>query len=380
MLALSRQARAPLVAAGDVHYHVPERQALYDVLTATRLGSTVAEVGKHRFTNAERHLKSPEAMAALFSRAPEAIRRTVEVAGRVQFSLDELRYEYPEELAPPGMTPIEYLARLVRAGARKRYPGGVPQKVRRLVEHELAMIGELHYEAYFLTVWDLVRFARRRGILCQGRGSAANSAVCYCLGITSVDPERMAQEARQEPLPLFDGKDECKMTNDKCKMQIQDKSRSAEKSPPRQGVPLPKMSPAQEVLADYRTTGLSLRAHPMSFLRKGLEGMGAVPAERLATWPNGKPVRVAGIVLVRQRPGTAKGITFVTLEDETGTANLIMRPDVWKKFRAAALGATVLLAQGRLQREGLVIHVLVTRLENLSGRMQELTSQSRDFC
>ncbi len=139
------------------------------------------------------------------------------------------------------------------------------------------------------------------------------------------------------------------------------------------------MSPAQEVLADYRATGLSLRAHPMSFLRRGLEAMGVVAAERLATWPNGKPVRVAGIVLVRQRPGTAKGITFVTLEDETGTANLIIRPDVWKKFRAAALGATVLLAHGRLQREGLVIHVLVSRLENLSDRMQELSSQSRDF-
>jgi error-prone DNA polymerase len=140
------------------------------------------------------------------------------------------------------------------------------------------------------------------------------------------------------------------------------------------------MSPAQEVLADYRSTGLSLRAHPMSFLRKGLDAMKVVPAERLATWPNGKPVRVAGIVLVRQRPGTAKGITFVTLEDETGTANLIIRPDVWKKFRTAALGATVLLAHGRLQREGLVIHVLTSRLENLSDRMQELTSQSRDFC
>jgi error-prone DNA polymerase len=140
------------------------------------------------------------------------------------------------------------------------------------------------------------------------------------------------------------------------------------------------MSPAQEVLADYRSTGLSLRAHPMSFLRKGLEAVGVVAAERLATWPNGKPVTVAGIVLVRQRPGTAKGITFVTLEDETGIANLIIRPDVWKKFRTAALGATVLLAHGRLQREGLVIHVLVSRLEDLSGRMEELTSQSRDFC
>jgi error-prone DNA polymerase len=143
---------------------------------------------------------------------------------------------------------------------------------------------------------------------------------------------------------------------------------------------LPKMTPAQEVLADYRTTGLSLSAHPLQFLRKGLEQLGVVPASQLKTWPNGKPVRVAGIVLVRQRPGTAKGITFVTLEDETGTSNLIVRPDVWQRYRQAALGAKILLAHGRLQREGLVIHVLVTRLENLSGRMEELTSQSRDFC
>ena len=140
------------------------------------------------------------------------------------------------------------------------------------------------------------------------------------------------------------------------------------------------MSQAQEVLADYRSTGLSLRAHPVQFLREGLARLGVVPAAGLKTWPNGKPVRVAGIVLVRQRPGTAKGITFVTLEDETGTSNLIIRPDVWRKFRQAALGATIMLAHGRLQREGLVIHVLVTWLENLSGRMEELTSQSRDFC
>jgi len=912
LITLSRRTRAPLVAACGAYYHVPERQALHDVLTAIRLGRTVAEIGKHRFPNAQRHLKSPETMAALFARAPEAVRRTIEVAERVQFSLDELRYEYPEELAPPGMTPIEYLARLTWAGARKRYPNGVPDKVRQLIEHELALIRELRYEAYFLTVWDLVRFARRRGILCQGRGSAANSAVCYCLGITSVDPERMdvlferfvsrerneapdidvdfehqrreeviqylyekygrdragmtaevityrprsavrdvgkalglsleqvdklaktIEHFHQEPemdrrlseagidpqslvgrqmidlvgqlvgfprhlsqhtggmvitrgklrelapienaampdrtviqwnkddldalgilkvdclalgmlsaihrcfdlvashygptltlanipqedpevyamirradtmgvfqiesraqmsmlprlkprcfydlvievaivrpgpiqgdmvhpylrrrngeepvsypsqavrevlektlgVPLFqeqamrlamvaagftpgeadqlrramgawrrpgvidqfrkrliDGmrangfapehaeavfrqirgfgeygfpeshaasfallvyvsawlkchyqaaftaallnsqpmgfyapaqlvrdaqkhgvearpvdvnfsrwdctlerNDEGKMTKDEWKSERAPPSGGGARShaehknedpssfilhpssfalrlgfrmvsgfsethakrieevqatgpfrsvddfarrtglsravivrlakagafeslglnrrgalwhalgqgtkqerlplfdgneeachsqsalPSAHEVLLPKMSSAQEVLADYRATGLSLRAHPMSFLREGLEAMEVVPADRLATWPNGKPVRVAGIVLVRQRPGTAKGITFVTLEDETGTANLIIRPDVWKKFRAAALGATVLLAHGRLQREGQVIHVLVSSLENLSHRMRELTSQSRDFC
>ncbi len=188
---LSRQTRIPLVAAGDVHYHLPERAVLHDVLTAIRHGCTVAEATPHLFPNAQRHMKSPLEMAALFADAPAVLRRTVEIADRCTFSLDELRYEYPEELAPRGLTPGEYLVRLTWAGARRRYPRGVPEKVRGLLEHELQLIAELHYEAYFLTVWDLVRFARRRGILCQGRGSAANSAVCYCLGITAVDPERM---------------------------------------------------------------------------------------------------------------------------------------------------------------------------------------------
>jgi len=144
--------------------------------------------------------------------------------------------------------------------------------------------------------------------------------------------------------------------------------------------PLPKMSPAEEVLADYRTMGLSLKRHPMEFLRAHLDGLKVAPAAALATLPNGGPVRVAGIVLVRQRPSTAKGITFVTLEDETGVANLIIRPDVWRRWRSAALGATILLAHGRLQREGLVIHVLASRLENLSEHFQELVARSRDFC
>ena len=191
LVELSRQTHIPLAAAGDVHYHVHERAALHDVLTATRHNCTVADVTAHLFSNAERHLKSPAEMAVLFADAPEALRRTLEIAEQCTFSLDELRYEYPEELAPQGMTTSEYLAQLAWAGANTRYPHGVPEKVRGLIEHELQLIAELHYEAYFLTVWDLVQFARRRGILCQGRGSAANSAVCYCLGITAVDPERM---------------------------------------------------------------------------------------------------------------------------------------------------------------------------------------------
>jgi len=181
----------PAVAANDVRYHAPQRRALEDVLTAVRAGTTVAQAGDLLFANAERYLKPRDELAVLFAEAPDCLHRTIEVADRCAFSLDELRYEYPEELCPAGSTPLSYLIELTWQGAARRYPAGVPDKVRALIEHELKLIAELRYEAYFLTVWDLVRFARSQGILCQGRGSAANSAVCYCLGVTAVDPERM---------------------------------------------------------------------------------------------------------------------------------------------------------------------------------------------
>ena len=190
-MADAKRVGLPLVAANDVHCHVRERQPLQDVLTAIRHGCTVAELGERRFSNGERHLKSSPEMSALFAMCPDAVTRTIEIADRCQFSLDELRYDYPEELCPRGLTPIQHLINLTWRGAKGRYPRGVPDKVRRLLEHELTLIGELKYAAYFLTVWDLVRFARERNILCQGRGSAANSAVCFCLSVTSVDPDRI---------------------------------------------------------------------------------------------------------------------------------------------------------------------------------------------
>jgi error-prone DNA polymerase len=182
LIQLARRARLPLVATNDVHYHCPDRRPLHDVLTAVRYGVTVAELGARRFPNAERHLKSPQEMAELFAYCPQGIANGLALAERCQFSLDELRYEYPEEICPPGTSPVQHLADLTWAGAHGRYPQGIPDKVIALIQHELQLIQELHYEAYFLTVWDLVKFARERGILCQGRGSAANSAVCYCLG------------------------------------------------------------------------------------------------------------------------------------------------------------------------------------------------------
>lgn len=186
-----REAGVSPIAANDVHYHAPERQCLQEVLTAVRHGCTVADLGVHRFSNGERRIKSAHDMRTLFAAAPELVDRTQEVADRCAFVLDELRYEYPAELCPSGETLSSYLSRLTWAGAADRYPGGIPDKVRQLLHRELKLIEELRYEAYFLTVWDLVRFARSRHILCQGRGSAANSAVCFCLGVTSVNPDQI---------------------------------------------------------------------------------------------------------------------------------------------------------------------------------------------
>jgi len=188
---LSRATGIPLVAVNDVHYHERGRRFLQDVLVCIREHCTIAQAGRRLFPNGERHVKPAEDMVRLFHEHPAAVARSVEIAGRCTFSLDELRYEYPRELSPPGVTVFDYLTRLTWQGARGRYPDGVPDRIRRLIEHELDLIKELEYEPYFLTVWDLVRFARSRGILCQGRGSAANSAVCYCLGVTSVDPDRI---------------------------------------------------------------------------------------------------------------------------------------------------------------------------------------------
>jgi error-prone DNA polymerase len=188
-LAAARILDLPAVACGDVHMHVAARRPLQDTLTAIRLGQPVAELGTALHPNAERSLRSLPELERLYPR--ELLDETLAVAARVDFSLDELRYEYPSELVPEGTDATTHLRALTEAGARWRWPEGLAPKVRQLIEYELKLIAELGYEAYFLTVHDIVRFARREGILCQGRGSAANSAVCFCLGITEVDPARM---------------------------------------------------------------------------------------------------------------------------------------------------------------------------------------------
>jgi error-prone DNA polymerase len=200
----AHHAGVPLVAAGGVHMHVRSRKPLQDVMTAIRQGRPVAECGYALKPNAEAHLRSRQRLSVLYP--PALLSETVRVAQLCNFSLDELRYEYPEEVVPTGETPASYLHQATMDGAQRRYPQGIPQEVMQRLEYELALISELHYEKYFLTVYDIVRFARSRHILCQGRGSAANSAVCYCLGVTEVDPartsvlfERFISRERNEP-------------------------------------------------------------------------------------------------------------------------------------------------------------------------------------
>jgi error-prone DNA polymerase len=203
---MAAQARVATVATGDVLFHSPERRILQDVLTCIREGCTIDEAGFRRERHADRHLKRPEEMARLFARWPEALARSLEIAGRVRFSLAELAHQYPDEVGEPGGTALETLARLTWEGAVRHYPDGVPDKVAASLRHELRLIEELGYASYFLTVHAIVRFARSRGILCQGRGSAANSAVCFVLGITAIDParndllfERFVSRERREP-------------------------------------------------------------------------------------------------------------------------------------------------------------------------------------
>ena len=202
---LSEIIRCDLVASAHPIMHHSKRRKLADVLTAIRLGKTIDQLGKNALPNAERRLRSYSEILQIFSRYPTAIKNTIHILDKLQFSLDELRYQYPLEINNEE-TPQKRLKRLAAEGLNWRYPAGAPKKVQSMLNHELNLIGKLKYEPYFLTVHDIVTFARSRGILCQGRGSAANSVVCYCLGVTSVSPEigtmvfeRFVSEARDEP-------------------------------------------------------------------------------------------------------------------------------------------------------------------------------------
>ena len=201
---LGTQLQLPLVATGDVHMHARGRRALQDTLTAIRHHTTVADAGHRLFANGERHLRRRDVLATVYP--TELLAAAVAIASRCTFTLTQLQYRYPTEVVPAGETPASWLHALTRQGCHWRWPNGTHASVQQQIEHELALITELEYERYFLTVYDIVRFARERGILCQGRGSAANSAVCYALGITEVDPsrvnmlmERFISRERKEP-------------------------------------------------------------------------------------------------------------------------------------------------------------------------------------
>lgn len=203
---LSRKLSVPMVATNDVHYHLPLRRELQDIVTCVREKCTIHNAGFRLHPNAERYLKANDEMLRLFRKYPDAIANTHVIADACRFSLDELKYEYPKEITSNGRAPQEELRFLTYEGAKRHFGEHIPDKVKTTIEYELAFIDQMNYAAYFLTVYDIVRFARGKGILCQGRGSAANSTVCYCLGITSVDPskfdllfERFISSARNEP-------------------------------------------------------------------------------------------------------------------------------------------------------------------------------------
>jgi error-prone DNA polymerase len=202
----ARRFGIPWIAANEVLYHTPARRRLQDVLTAIRHGMPVASCGRRLKPNAEYALKPPYAFAKLFDDDPAAVARTLEIAARCSFSLSEIRYRYPSEQLPDGTTSMEWLRQQTLNGARRRFDGKIPSKIASQIEKELAIIEELDYPGYFLTMWEIVEFCRAHDILCQGRGSAANSVVCYCLGITAVDPksigllfERFISKERAEP-------------------------------------------------------------------------------------------------------------------------------------------------------------------------------------
>ncbi|SHG47702.1 error-prone DNA polymerase [Chryseolinea serpens] len=203
---LATQLHMPMVATNDVHYHHPKRRELQDVVTCVREKCTIHTAGFRLHPNAERFLKPIDEMLRLFRQYPDAVRQTQAIAEACQFSLDELKYQYPKEITTDGRTPQEELAFLTEAGAHDLFGEHIPEKIKAAIAYELSFMEQMNYAEYFLTVYDIVRYARKQGILCQGRGSAANSTVCYCLGITSVDPskfdllfERFISSARNEP-------------------------------------------------------------------------------------------------------------------------------------------------------------------------------------
>jgi DNA polymerase III alpha subunit len=587
-------ARVATVATNDIVYHCPTRRMLQDVVTCIRLHTTIDNAGFLKERHADRFLKAPDEILRLFPRYQDAVRRTCEIAERCRFSLDQLTYTYPTELLEDGLNAQERLEKLTWGGAARRYPEGLPDNVATQLRHELNLIERMQYAAYFLTVESIVRFARGKKILCQGRGSAANSAVCYVLGVTSIDPvrqgllfERFVSEERREP-PDIDvdfeherreeviqwiyetyGRTRSALTAVVSRYRSRGAVREAGKAlglpedvtgslagmiwgwskegvaekdvkelnlnledrrlrltlelakqligtprhlsqhpggfvltldrldelvpvepaamPDRQviewdkddidalkfmkvdvlglgmlgcmrrivamrvprayasvedlwrratvpvaalngiaradgfralghsrreaawaikglrdealplfaaaddragtlrpeatepQVTLPPMTMGREVVEDYRSKGLSLRAHPLHFLRESLHERGFVPCRALAAAASGSRLSLAGLVLVRQMPGSAKGVMFVTLEDETANANLIVWPSVFEQHRRTILSSSMLGCRGKVQREGDVIHLIVEHARDLTNDLRRVSGLDAPF-
>jgi DNA polymerase III alpha subunit len=508
---LSQMAQAlgvPTVVTNDVLFHEPSRRMLQDVVTCIRHNVTIDQLGHGRERHADRYLKPVEEMHRLFARYPGALARTIEIADRCRFSLDELKYQYPEERDDPTISPQEALERLTWEGAERRYPEGVPDSVRAALRHELTLIEKLEYAPYFLTVNSIIRFARSQDILCQGRGSAANSAVCYVLGITSIDPgrndllfERFVSEERREPPDIdVDFEHErreivmqwifetyAQIVRDAvehgvevrpvcvnasrwdCTLEEMNDSRFAVRlgmrmvkglanghaariasvrgdesfasiddmwrragvpshvleqlaeadafrpslrvsrrealwaikglrdeplplfaaasareqvTVPEQAEPataLRRMTEGSEVVSDYGHTGLSLRQHPVSFLRADLARRHIVTCAEATHARDGRWLEAAGLVLVRQRPGSAKGVMFITIEDESGIANLVVWPKMFEKFRRVVLGSTMFAVRGRIQREGDVVHLVAHQLTDMSEALAGIGRRDAPF-
>jgi error-prone DNA polymerase len=379
---MAAAARVSTVATNDVLFHDPERRILQDVVTCIRHNVTIDDAGFRRERHADRYLKPPEEMARLFSRYSEALARTIEIIERCRFSLDELAYQYPEERSHPELTPQQTLEQLTWEGATERYPEGLPDKVRRNLEHELRLIEKLQYAPYFLTVNSIVRFARSKDILCQGRGSAANSSVCYVLAITSIDPdindllfERFVSEERREPPDIdvdfeherreivmqwvFDtyGRDHAAL----CSTVIRYRSKGA-----------------------IRDVGkaLGLPEDMTKMLSSNVWGWGEDVAEKHAEELNlnlgDRRLRLT-LDLARQLMGSAKGVMFITIEDETGIANLVVWVKVFEKYRRVVLGAAMIGVYGRIQREGDVVHLVAHRLTDLSSELASVGDRDAAF-
>ena len=337
----------------------------------------------------------------------------MEIASRCCFSLEQLTYEYPDEPYEPFASPQEALVHHTNEGLREQFPDGAPEKVREQVERELALIEQLNYARYFLTVFDLIRFAKEKKILCQGRGSAANSVVCYCLGVTGVNPseiellfERFISAERGEP-PDIDidfeherreeviqhiyekyGRDRAGIVATVITYRTKSSIRDVGKV---FGLSEEVISALSSMMWGWSSDGVA---------DKHIREVGLDPSDRnlrLAVRlareltgfprhlsqhtggrdiPSGRIVKVAGIVLIRQRPGTASGVIFSTLEDETGIANIIIWPTIFERFRRIVLGARLLGVGGHIQSEQGVIHIVARELFDMSGHLAKLAEKA----